>query len=69
MKQQSHISTAIKALQRQLKKLESDRDRWESAEKTAQANKVFFTNEIGRLEKHIEALEFGNPSNTELALT
>lgn len=65
----NHIKTAVKTLRKQITKFENDRDRWESAEKTAQANKAFFTNEIERLEKHIEALESTQPKELEAAHT
>jgi DNA repair ATPase RecN len=53
----SHIKTAVKALQRQLKKLENDRDRWESSENTARQNKDFFGVEADRIRHQIKELE------------
>lgn len=65
----NHLKTAVKALQRQLAKLENDRDRWESAENTARQNKDFFEVEANRIKRQIEDLkELEIPSN-ELELT
>lgn len=53
----NHIQTAVKALQRQLKKLENDRDKWELAENTARQNKDFFEIEANRIKHQIQELE------------
>lgn len=53
----SHIKTAVKALQRQIRKLDNDRDRWESAENTARQNKDFFEMEANRIKHQIQELE------------
>lgn len=53
----NHIQTAVKALQRQLKKLENDHDRWEAAENTARQNKDFFEVEANRIKHQIQELE------------
>jgi hypothetical protein len=53
----SHITTAIKALKRQLLKYQTERERFEVAEKTAKASKDFFTAEIEKINKQIASLE------------
>lgn len=52
-----HIATAIKALKRQLSKYQTERERFEVAEKTAKASKDFFAAEIDKINKQIASLE------------
>lgn len=57
MKQQGHIQTAIKALQRQIEKYkEQGKKEYEKA-KTAQQNYDFFNTQVVNLEKQISSLQ------------
>lgn len=58
----SHIKTAVKALNRQLEKYRSDRDRFEVAENSARESKEFFEKEIQRLKTQVQELEGALPS-------
>lgn len=57
MKQQGHIQTAIKALQKQIEKYkEQGKKEYEKA-KTAQQNYDFFNTQVVNLEKQIASLQ------------
>lgn len=57
MKQQSHIQTAIKALQRQIEKYKEQGKKEYDKAKTAQQNYEFFNDQVLHLEKQIASLQ------------
>lgn len=58
-----HLTTAIKALKKQVEKYRIERERFEVDERSAKESKEFFSKEIDRLEKQIQSLEGTNAGN------
>jgi predicted nucleic acid-binding Zn-ribbon protein len=59
------LATALKALKKQRNVYQTDRDRYEVAERTAKENKQNCESELVKLDKQIEELEKQIPKKAE----